>query len=312
MGQMDTPTAAVVDPLGAGEECSEHRNRVTPTALRIVASRATLGSSCDGCPFCATCLGRAFRAATDGAEPLVGYRRALDAGRTLYYAGATCSSIYVVESGFFKTITLAEDGVAQVTGLQMSGDLLGMDGFGTGIHCSDAVAMSRASVCVIPRTRLLKSSAENEAVARHLFSVLSGEIASDHRALLLLGSRRAEERVAAFIVDVSERLAARGYSSSDIGLWMTREDIGSFLGLELETISRVLGRLKKRGLMDVHRRHLHIPSIDALREVIAGEAAANELRAPTRRGRRVAKVKALTAIGRVRTDSARRPIRRNP
>jgi CRP/FNR family transcriptional regulator, anaerobic regulatory protein len=99
---------------------------------------------------------------------------------------------------------------------------------------------------------------------------LSDEIATDHCTMLLLGSRSAEERVAGFIVDLSERLSAHGYSSSEIGLWMTREEIGSFLGLELETISRVLSGLKKRHLLDVHRRHLHIRDLDGLRAVMIG------------------------------------------
>jgi CRP/FNR family transcriptional regulator len=177
--------------------------------------------------------------------------------------------VYVVEAGFFKTVTLAEDGAVQVTGFPMSGDLLGMDGLGPGIHRSDAVALTQATVCVLPRAGLLHACAEHEALARRVFGAFSAELDADHRAMLLLGSRTAEERVAAFVVETGERLAARGYAASDVGLWMTREDIGSFLGLELETISRVLGRLQRRGLLDVHRRHLHIVDGDALRRLVA-------------------------------------------
>ena len=203
-------------------------------------------------------------------QPLVGYRRHLAAGEVLYRIGARCSLVHIVQAGFFKTVMLSKDGIAQIAGFQMPGDLLGMDGLSSGVHQCDAIALTEASVCVVSRARLLQSSAENESLCRHLFSVLNDEILSDHSTMLLLGSRSAEERVAGFIVELSERLSARGYSGSEIGLWMTREEIGSFLGLELETVSRVLSGLLKRRLIEVHRRHLRIVDVDALREVVVG------------------------------------------
>lgn len=203
----------------------------------------------------------------------------------LYHAGAACSSIYVVQSGFFKSVTLSEDGVAQITGFPMSGDLLGLDGVGSGVHRSDVVALSRACVCVIPRNALLAVVAWNEGLAGRLFAALSEEIAAGHRWQLLLASRRADERVAAFVVDASERLAVRGYSPSDITLWMSREDIGNFLGIEVETVSRVLGRLQQRRLLDVRRRHLHICDVDALREAVAGDLRDGDPSMSTRAGR---------------------------
>jgi CRP/FNR family transcriptional regulator len=203
-------------------------------------------------------------------QPLVGYRRHLEAGEVLYHAGAKCSLMHVVQAGFFKTIMLSEDGIAQITGFQMPGDVLGVDGLSSGVHRCDAIALTEASVCVVSRARLLQSTTENDALCLRLLDVLSDEILSDHSTMLLLGSRSAEERVAGFIVELSERLSARGYSGSEIGLWMTREEIGRFLGLELETVSRVLSSLLKRRLIEVHRRHLRIVDLDALRAVVIG------------------------------------------
>ena len=203
-------------------------------------------------------------------QPLVGYRRHLAAGEVLYHAGAKCSLVHVVQAGFFKTMMLSEDGVAQIAGFQMPGDVLGMDGLSGGIHRSDAIALTEAAVCVISRARLLQASVENEALCRRLLGVMSDEIVSDHDTMLLLGSRSAEERVAGFIVELSQRLSARGYPGDEIGLWMSREDIGRYLGLELETVSRVLSGLLKHGLIEVHRRHLAIPDVAALREVVGG------------------------------------------
>jgi CRP/FNR family transcriptional regulator len=240
-----------------------------PRAPACVVPRPEAEPACGSCSLSATCIGSAFREAVNGIARVPGARRAVEAGRVLYHAGALCTAVYVVEAGFFKTVTLAEDGAVQVTGFPMSGDLLGMDGLGPGIHRSDAVALTQATVCVVPRAGLLRACAEHEALARRVFGAFSEELDADHRAMLLLGSRTAEERVAAFVVETAQRLAARGYAASDVGLWMTREDIGSFLGLELETISRVLGRLQRRGLLDVHRRHLHIVDGDGLRRLVA-------------------------------------------
>jgi CRP/FNR family transcriptional regulator len=247
-----------------------HPSPDLPASAGLVAPE---GDGCDVCLLRATCLGRFFQAAIADAERLVGHHRAVAQQQVLYRAGAKCSSVYVVQAGFYKTLTLSEDGIAQVTGFPMPGDLLGMDGLSSGIYRSDAVALSQGSVCVIPRARLLHSSGGDEVLCRHLLGLLSDEIASDHNTMLLLGSRGADERVAEFIVDLSERLSGRGYSSSDIGLWMTREEIGSFLGLELETISRILSRFRQRGLLDIHRRHLHIRNLDGLRQVVAGHEA---------------------------------------
>lgn len=200
----------------------------------------------------------------------MGYRRHLAPDEVLYHAGAKCSLLHVVQAGFFKTVTLSADGVAQITGFQMPGDVLGLDGLSSGVHATDAIALTQGLVCVISRARLLQASTENEALCRHLFNALSAEIQSDHGVMLLLGSRSAEERVAGFLVELSERLVARGYSGSEIGLWMTREDIGGFLGLELETVSRALSSLLRRRLIEVRRRQIHIVDMAGLREVVGG------------------------------------------
>jgi CRP/FNR family transcriptional regulator len=174
-----------------------------------------------------------------------------------------------VQAGFFKTMVLSEDGVAQITGFPVPGDVLGADGLSSGIHRCDAIALTDASVCVVSRARLLQACAGNEEICRHLLGILSDETRSAHETMLLLGNRSAEERVAGFIVNLSERLADRGYSGSEIGLWMSRAEIGSFLGLELETVSRALSSLARRRLISVHRRHLRVPDRAALRAIVA-------------------------------------------
>lgn len=284
---MMIPTVSVVDPAATAHTRVACPTRSPQTTVRSLAAGATLGSSCDACRFRASCLGHAFRTARNSTQALVGYRRHLDAGEVLYHAGSKCSLMHVVQAGFFKTIMLSEDGIAQITGFQMPGDLLGMDGLSSGIHRCDAIALTEASVCVVSRARLLQSSVENEALCRHLLGVMGEEILSDHSTMLLLGSRSAEERVAGFIVQLSERLSARGYSGSEIGLWMTREEIGRFLGLELETVSRVLSSLLRRRLIEIHRRHLRIVDLDALRSAVVGHEMRHQRSTSLRHGANV-------------------------
>jgi CRP/FNR family transcriptional regulator len=253
---------------------------IPPVAVASIPPFAPLGSSCDVCRFRTSCLGRAFRTARSR-PVLVGYRRHLAAGEALYHEGSKCSLVHVVQAGFFKTTVLSEDGIARITGFPMPGDVLGADGLSSGIHRCDAIALTQASVCVVSRARLLQACAENEELCRNLLGVMSDEIRAGHAAMLLLGNRSAEERVSGFIVALSERLAARGYSGSEIGLWMSREDMARFLGLELETVSRALSSLARRRLIYVHRRHLRIPDRAALRALAAGSE-----RSGSRRGRR--------------------------
>jgi CRP/FNR family transcriptional regulator, anaerobic regulatory protein len=245
-----------------------------PTATTSRTPATALGSRCADCRFHAACIGCAFRTALGfGGEPLVGYRRHLAANEVLFHAGARCTLIHVVQAGFFKTVVLSDDGAEQITGFQMPGDLLGLDGLGTGVHAVDAIAITEASVCVVSRARLLQANGESEELRQRLLAALCDEIRSDHGTMLLLGCRSAEERVAGFLIDLSERLAGRGYSACDLGLWMTREEIGAFLGLELETVSRALSSLIRHGLIEVHRRAIRITDMRGLREAVAGHAA---------------------------------------
>ena len=133
---------------------------------------------------------------------------------------------------------LSEDLAEQVTGFQMAGEMLGLDGIGSGRYNGNAVALEDSEVCVLPFAMIEELGREVPAIQRNLHTVLSREIVRDHGVMMLLGSMSAEERLAAFLINLSRRFTARGYSSSDFYLRMTREEIGSYLGLKLETVSR--------------------------------------------------------------------------
>ena len=205
----------------------------------------------------------------DQLDSLVNVRRKLKRGDTLYRAGEAFDALYAVRSGFFKSRVTYEDGRDQVTGFSMAGEILGMDGIGHGIHNCDAVALEDSEVCSIPYARLEELSREISSLQRHFHKLMSREIVRESGVMMLLGAMRAEERIAAFLLNLSQRLNARGYSPLEFHLRMTREDIGSYLGLKLETVSRAFSKFDKDGLIEVEKKFVRIRNIEGLREVYA-------------------------------------------
>lgn len=207
-------------------------------------------------------------------DHLVTLRRSFRKGTNVYRAGEPFDALYAVRFGFFKTTVTAADGRDQVTGFSMAGELLGMDGIGTDKHTCDAVALEDSEVCVIPYGRLEEMSRELHSLQHHFHKVMSREIVREHGVMLLLGSMHAEERLAAFLLNLSQRFEARGYSRTEFVLRMTRAEIGSFLGLKLETVSRVLSRFAHDELIEVNQKHVRIISTDGLRAIVSGAPAA--------------------------------------
>jgi CRP/FNR family transcriptional regulator, anaerobic regulatory protein len=201
----------------------------------------------------------------DRVEELVYTRRRMERGESLYRAGDKFSSLYAVRTGFFKTMQTLEDGRDQVTGFHMAGEIMGMDGIGPEKHGSSAVALEDSDVCVIPYSRLENLSRDMHGLQRQFHKVMSREIAQEHSVMLLLGTMRAEERLAAFLLNLSQRFTARGYSASEFNLRMTREEIGSYLGLKLETVSRAFSRFQEDGLISVQQKHIRILDVAGLK-----------------------------------------------
>jgi CRP/FNR family transcriptional regulator len=151
-------------------------------------------------------------------------------GDALFRNGAPFTALYAVKLGSLKTTVLSNDGREQVSGYHMAGDLLGLDGMGDDRHGCEAIALEDSELCVIPFTRIEELARHVPALQHNLHKFMSREIERDHRVMLLLGSMRAEERLAAFLLNLSERYKTRGYSSTEFVLRMTREEIGSYLG----------------------------------------------------------------------------------
>ena len=201
-------------------------------------------------------------------DNMVSTRRRIKRGDHLYRAGEAFDAIYAIRSGFFKTDVLLEDGRDQVTGFQMAGELLGLDGISTEHHTCNAIALADSEICAIPFSRLEVLSREIHTLQHHFHKVMSREIVRDHGVMMLLGTMRAEERLAAFLLNLSQRFTARGFSHAEFYLRMTREEIGSYLGLKLETVSRAFSRFQEEGHIAVQQKHIRILNVNGLKALM--------------------------------------------
>jgi CRP/FNR family transcriptional regulator len=227
-------------------------------------------TTCASCNLRELCLPGALCAEDlERAENLVYARRRVKRGETLFQGGAEFSAIYAIRSGFFKTSVVDGEGREQVTGFFMGGELIGMEGIGSGTYNATATALEDSEVCVLPFALIEEMARDIPALQRRLHSVLAREIVRDHGVMMLLGSMRAEERLATFLINLSKRFVRRGYSASDFHLRMTREEIGSYLGLKLETVSRLFSQFQKTGLIAVEQKHVRILDIAGLERVLA-------------------------------------------
>ena len=194
----------------------------------------------------------------------------LKKGEFLFRSGESFHSLYAIRTGFFKTTVASQDGRDQVTGFFMSGELIGMDGICTHSHSCDAVALEDSEVCELPFGHMEALSKEIPSIQTHFFRLMSREIVRDQGVMLLLGNMQAEERIAAFLLNLSQRLHHRGFAANDFILRMSREEIGSYLGLKLETVSRTLSRFHQEGLIVVEHKHIRLLKPELLSQMVSG------------------------------------------
>jgi CRP/FNR family transcriptional regulator len=242
--------------------------RLVPRLLPAAESAAaaplnTLCSSCHLRDLCLPCgMGRPDLARLDGMH--FG-RRKVKAGEELFRGGDRFAFIYAVRTGTFKSSLMLADGREQVSGFHMAGELMGLDGVANGRHASAATALEDAEVCAIPYSLLTELAAGSADMQMVMARLMSREIVREHSLMMLLGSMNAEERLAAFLINLSQRLKARGYSPSEFHLRMSRAEIGSYLGMKLETVSRTFSAFQQRGLLEVDKRHIRIVDLEGLK-----------------------------------------------
>ena len=189
-------------------------------------------------------------------------QRRLEPGQHLYRAGQPFHALYLVNSGFLKTCLIDEDGREQVTGFRMRGDLIGVESIGMPVHACDAIALDTCGVWELPYPEMLTACARMPELQAQLTAALAAEIRSDRTRMLAMGTLSAEQRVAAFLLDVAARHDALGFSARHFVLRMSRADIGSYLALKHETVTRALTRLTQQGCIEIEWREVR--SLDAM------------------------------------------------
>ncbi|HEY7997127.1 MAG TPA: fumarate/nitrate reduction transcriptional regulator Fnr [Steroidobacteraceae bacterium] len=240
------------------------------TAMKSAAAPKKFAVSCSSCNMRELCLPQGLSTTDiDSFEKVVYARRRIKRGEALFACGDEFKAVYSVRSGFFKTSLVDGEGREQVTGFFMGGELLGMDGIGAGRYNGSAIALEDSEVCVLPYSLIEQMATEVPALRRQLHTIMAREIVRDHGVMMLLGSMRAEERLATFLLNLSKRFTARGFSPSDFHLRMTREELGSYLGLKLETVSRLFSRFHDDGLIEVQQKHVRILDSAGLEQVLA-------------------------------------------
>jgi CRP/FNR family transcriptional regulator, anaerobic regulatory protein len=244
------------------------RNAPVPETGRVVSIRE-LKARCSTCTVRELCLPVGLGAEDlRQIDALVGPRMRLRKGAALYRAGAPFTALYALRVGSLKTTVLAEDGREQVAGFHLQGEVVGLDGVGSSKHGCTAIALEDTEVCALPFDELETLARTVAPLQRNLHRFLSREISRDQNIMLLLGSMRAEERLAAFLLNLSQRYRERGYSSTEFLLRMSREEIGSYLGLKLETVSRLFSRFQQEGLLQVQGRAIKLLDLATLKQLL--------------------------------------------
>ena len=238
-------------------------------ALMQTAPAAKSGIACSSCCLQGVCLPRGLSPRDlDRFDEVVAIKRRVAKGASLYREGDSFEYLYAVRSGAFKTVGVSRHGDEKITGFHLAGELLGLEAISSGKHAYDAVALEDSEVCAMPFAALEKLSLAVPALQHQLFRVLSGDISRDQGLMLLLGSMTAEQRLAAFLLSLSRRYERLGFAADRFTLRMTREEIGNYLGLTLETVSRLFSRFQREGILTVHQREIALRKAGHLREIV--------------------------------------------
>ena len=204
----------------------------------------------------------------DQLENLTQTKRQLRLGETLYRPGDHFFALYIVRSGFLKTTLIDRDGREQITGLHMSGEMLGVDGIATDIHTCAAIALENTEVYLIQYHQLEDKNQDCNALQHFFRKILSQEIRRKETMMMLLGTMRANERVATFLLNLSQSYLARGFSRYEFYLRMSRAEIANYLGLKIETVSRILSSFQAMGCIETQQKHIVIHDLEKLRRMV--------------------------------------------
>lgn len=226
--------------------------------------------ACESCSLHQLCLPLGLEGNDlDKLDSIIRRSHPLKKGATLFHQGADFQAVYAVRSGSLKTFTVADDGSEQITGFYLPGELVGLDAINDNIHPCTSKALETTSYCEIPFVQLESLSGELPSLRRQLLKIMSKEITHDANLLMLLGKKTAEERLASLLLSLSTRLKNRGFSETEFNLSMSRNDIANYLGLAVETISRLFTRFQEQKLIQVEGKFIHILELDKLKNMVS-------------------------------------------
>jgi len=228
-------------------------------------------TSCGDCNLAELCLPRGLeKEELSRLDSIVKRSRPLQRGDHLFRAGDMFVSIFAVRSGAIKLYAFSEQSEEQILGFYLPGEILGLDAIHAERHMGYAIALETSSYCAIPFNHLEETCKEIPGLQHQLYKIMSRELSQENELLLTLSNKDAEEKVASFLVNLSARYRQLGYSSLEFRLPMTRKDIGVYLGLTVETISRIFGRLQQYGVITTDRKFIQILKPDVLRGICIG------------------------------------------
>jgi CRP/FNR family transcriptional regulator, anaerobic regulatory protein len=201
-------------------------------------------------------------------DAVVEQPRSLHKNDFLYRDGDKAMAIYAVRSGCIKTMTESANGDEQIVGFHLAGELLGLDGFADGEYTCNAVALETSSVCELPLDQLEELGYKLPGLQKQMRRIMGKEVSKDHKLLLLLGKMTADERLASFLLSLSARMEERHWNANEFNLMMPRQDIANYLGMAVETVSRLFANFQNEKIIEVDRRHITILDMDRLKAMV--------------------------------------------
>ena len=226
--------------------------------------------ACENCRLSDICLPKGLKQAEmEKLDNIVGRGRPLSRGEVLYHQGDKLHSLFAIHSGSLRSYTVTQDGTEQTLGFYLPGELVGLDGLENSSFNCTTVALETTSICELPFNRLQDLCAGLPSLQYQMLRLLGKELSGDHDILMLLGTRSAEERLAAFLLSLSKRFSERGFSAIEFNLSMSRHDISNFLGVAVETISRQFSNFDKAGILQIRHRNVKILDMKKLEQIVS-------------------------------------------
>jgi CRP/FNR family transcriptional regulator len=234
-----------------------------------------LRRSCGSCALHELCLPAGINAEDlKQLDATVKDKRTLDRGDALYRDGDPFGALYVVRSGSLKTFVQNEEGDLQILGFHLPGEIVGVDALASDRHVSQAEALERSSICELPYLHLQKVMSDVPALHRQLMRIISREVVEEHKHLVVMGKQPAQERLAIFLVSLADRYSRLHRDGTMLTLTMSRHDIANYLGLVIETVSRLFTRMEEMGVLEVNRKSVRILRPDQLASLCGASSAA--------------------------------------